>query len=67
MIAVPPGVRILLAARPVDFRKGMDGLAARHWAIVASLVATARLNGVEPQSPSGRITSDLRLLRAGGA
>ena len=28
MIAVPPGVRILLAARPVDFRKGMDGLAA---------------------------------------
>ena len=28
MIAVPPGVRVLLAARPVDFRKGMDGLAA---------------------------------------
>ena len=28
MIAVPPGVRILLAAQPVDFRKGMDGLAA---------------------------------------
>jgi transposase len=28
MIAVPPGVQILLAARPVDFRKGMDGLAA---------------------------------------
>ena len=28
MIAVPPGVRILLAARPVDFRRGMDGLAA---------------------------------------
>ena len=28
MILVPPGVRILLAARPVDFRKGMDGLAA---------------------------------------
>jgi transposase len=27
MIAVPPGVRILLATRPVDFRKGMDGLA----------------------------------------
>src|SRR3954471_23060389 len=26
VIAVPPGVRILLAARPVDFRKGMDGL-----------------------------------------
>ena len=28
MILVPPGVRTLLAARPVDFRKGMDGLAA---------------------------------------
>src|SRR3954465_10593410 len=28
VIAVPPGVRILWAARPVDFRKGMDGLAA---------------------------------------
>ncbi len=28
MIAVPPGVRVLLAVRPVDFRKGMDGLAA---------------------------------------
>ena len=28
VILVPPGVRILLAAQPVDFRKGMDGLAA---------------------------------------
>ena len=28
MILVPPGVRILLAAQPVDFRRGMDGLAA---------------------------------------
>ena len=28
MIVVPPGGRILLAARPVDFCKGMDGLAA---------------------------------------
>ena len=28
MIAVPPRVRILLAAQPVDFRKGMDSLAA---------------------------------------
>ena len=28
MILVPPGVRILLATHPVDFRKGMDGLAA---------------------------------------
>ena len=28
MILIPSGVRILLAAQPVDFRKGMDGLAA---------------------------------------
>lgn len=28
MIAVPPGVKVVVAARPVDFRKGMDGLAA---------------------------------------
>lgn len=28
MITVPPGVRVLLATRPVDFRKGTHGLAA---------------------------------------
>lgn len=28
MIALPGGVRVLIAAKPVDFRKGMDGLAA---------------------------------------
>jgi transposase len=28
VILIPSGVRILLAAQPVDFRKGMDGLAA---------------------------------------
>ena len=28
MMAVPPGVRVVVAAQPVDFRKGMDGLAA---------------------------------------
>jgi transposase len=28
VITAPSGVRILLAAQPVDFRKGMDGLAA---------------------------------------
>jgi hypothetical protein len=28
---------------------GSDG-GARHWAMVASLVATAKLNGVEPQA-----------------
>ena len=39
--------------RPIDLGRknalfaGSDG-GARHWAIVASLVATAKLNGVEP-------------------
>lgn len=28
MIAIPAGVRILMATEPVDFRKGFDGLAA---------------------------------------
>lgn len=28
MIVRPAGVRVLVATRPVDFRKGMDGLAA---------------------------------------
>lgn len=28
MIAVTGGMRVLVATRPVDFRKGMDGLAA---------------------------------------
>ena len=28
MIALPSGVRVLIATSPVDFRKGMDGLAA---------------------------------------
>ena len=28
MIALPAGIRVVVATRPVDFRKGMDGLAA---------------------------------------
>jgi len=28
MIAVPAGMQVLIATRPVDFRKGADGLAA---------------------------------------
>ena len=28
MIVPPTGVRVLVATKPVDFRKGMDGLAA---------------------------------------
>lgn len=28
MISLPPGVRVLVATRPIDFRKGADSLAA---------------------------------------
>lgn len=28
MIPVPPGVRVLVATQPIDFRKGADSLAA---------------------------------------
>jgi transposase len=28
MIAVPAGIRVLVATRPIDFRKGADGLVA---------------------------------------
>jgi hypothetical protein len=28
MITVPPGVRVLMWSEPVDFRRGMDRLAA---------------------------------------
>ena len=28
MIALPSGIRVLIATNPIDFRKGMDGLAA---------------------------------------
>ena len=54
---------ILPAIRERHLFAGSDG-GARHWAVVASLVATAKLNGVEPlawltdvleQMVSGRI------------
>ena len=28
MIGLPPGIRVMVATKPVDFRKGADGLAA---------------------------------------
>ena len=34
MITVPAGVRVLLATRPVDFRKGAHGLAALASAVL---------------------------------
>jgi hypothetical protein len=40
-------IRAIALGRKNSLFAGSDG-GARHWAIVASLVATARLNGVEP-------------------
>jgi transposase len=37
MITVPAGIRVLVAMKPVDFRRGADGLAA--------LVREHRLDG----------------------
>ena len=34
MITIPSGVRVLLATRPVDFRKGVHGLAALASAVL---------------------------------
>lgn len=34
MITLPPGMRVLLATRPVDFRKGAHGLAALASAVL---------------------------------
>jgi hypothetical protein len=41
--------RVIALGRKNSLFAGSDG-GARHWATVASLVATAKLNGVEPQA-----------------
>lgn len=42
MISIPSGIRILLATRPVDFRKGAHGLAA----LAAEVLAEDPFSGV---------------------
>ena len=42
MITIPAGVRVLLATRPVDFRKGAHGLAA----LAAEVLAEDPFSGV---------------------
>lgn len=42
MIVPPTGVRVLVATKPVDFRKGMDGLAA----YVEQQLQTDPFNGI---------------------
>jgi transposase len=46
---VERALRPIALGRKNSLFAGSDG-GARHWAIVASLVATAKLNGVEPQA-----------------
>ena len=54
-LSMPDTNTIERAIRPIALGRknslfaGSDG-GARHWAIVASLVATAKLNGVEPSA-----------------
>jgi transposase len=54
-LSMPDTNTIERAVRPIALGRknalfaGSDG-GAHHWAIVASLVATAKLNGVEPQA-----------------
>jgi transposase len=46
---VERAIRPIALGRKNSLFAGSDG-GARHWAIVASLIATAKLNGVEPQA-----------------
>jgi transposase len=46
---VERAIRPIALGRKNALFAGSDG-GARHWAIVASLVATAKVNGVEPQA-----------------
>ncbi len=46
---VERAIRPIALGRKNSLFAGSDG-GARHWALVASLVATAKLNGVEPQA-----------------
>ena len=45
--SIERAIRSIALGRKNSLFAGSDG-GARHWAIVASLVATAKLNGVEP-------------------
>jgi transposase len=47
--SIERAIRPIALGRKNSLFAGSDG-GARHWAMVASLVATAKLNGVEPQA-----------------
>ena len=50
MIPIPPGVRVLIATKPIDFRKGADSLAALAKETLAQDPFAGAVLGV-PQPP----------------
>ena len=53
MIAVPVGVRIVVAARPVDFGNGLDGLAALVQQALRENPSPAICSCSAPSGPTG--------------
>ena len=53
MIGPSGAVRVLVATRPVDFRKGAEGLAALVRDVMALIRSTARSTCSGPREPTG--------------
>jgi transposase len=53
MLTMPAGVRVLVATKPVDFRKGCDGLAA----LVREALGQDPFSGTIFVFPSGQTVS----------
>ena len=53
MIAIASGVRVLIATKPVDFRKGMDGLAAMVKEHLGADPFSGRSSCFAPSAPIG--------------
>ena len=75
MIAIPPGVRVLVAMRAVDFRKGAHGLAAlyreaqiwtRQGVVTDRSAETPACEGVGEPAVAGRRGLRRRTARRGG-
>ena len=53
MIAVSSGLKVLIATKPVDFRKGMDGLAALVKAHLGAIRSRAQSSCSAPSALTG--------------
>jgi hypothetical protein len=62
MIPIPSGARVWLAAGRTDMRKGFDGLA-----LLYTLIATAKLNDVDPQAWLADVLARMRITRRNGS